>query len=373
MGLQLSSIVAAGDFGYLTQQEMAARLGEVLDTLSCLEKYRGHFFNWYDIRTLETLAPRFISMVDSGNLAAALVALKQACAEMPGQPLAGPSLLAGLRDHCIRLRNALPVSVRGTAIMTRIAALIRLLEGKPTNLLFWKGTLGDVAAILRDLNLHADWACEYLEARNHSATEVRYWQRTLNERVDAAGEELCALAPWLSRPFEAEIRARAANAAFEDLISAVSRVPPFAELAASYDAVENAIRRLLDRPQPVGVKFCALLRRLLPEIAAARGRAAALLETFAKQGRLASRWALEMDFAFLLDRDRELLHIGYNAETGRLEESYYDLLASEARIAVFFAVAKGDAPREVWFSLGRKITSFRGIRTLVSWSGTMFE
>ena len=80
-----------------------------------------------------------------------------------------------------------------------------------------------------------------------------------------------------------------------------------------------------------------------------------------------------MNFAFLLDRDCDLLRIGYNADTGRLDDSYYDLLASEARTAVFFAVAKGDISRDVWFSLGRKITSFRGLRSLVSWSGTMFE
>src|SRR5258708_2761936 len=80
-----------------------------------------------------------------------------------------------------------------------------------------------------------------------------------------------------------------------------------------------------------------------------------------------------MDFAFLFDSDRDLLHIGYNADTGTLDDCYYNLLASEARTAVFLAVAKGDAPGRTWFRLGRKATSFRGHSTLLSWGGTMFE
>ncbi len=80
-----------------------------------------------------------------------------------------------------------------------------------------------------------------------------------------------------------------------------------------------------------------------------------------------------MDFRFLLDKRRNLLHIGFQVEAQKLEPSHYDLLASEARTAVFIAVAKGDIPRESWFRLGRKLTTFGGYRTLLSWSGTMFE
>ena len=81
----------------------------------------------------------------------------------------------------------------------------------------------------------------------------------------------------------------------------------------------------------------------------------------------------EMDFSFLFDRRRKLLRIGYNVETGQPDEACYDLLASEARTAVFLAIAKGDIPREAWFRLGRKLTAYRNHRTLISWSGTMFE
>ncbi len=83
--------------------------------------------------------------------------------------------------------------------------------------------------------------------------------------------------------------------------------------------------------------------------------------------------ALGMDFAFLLDPERKLLSIGYSTAESRLDPSCYDLLASEARLASFFAIAKGDAPTRHWFRLGRSATAVGTGSALLSWSGSMFE
>jgi cyclic beta-1,2-glucan synthetase len=87
--------------------------------------------------------------------------------------------------------------------------------------------------------------------------------------------------------------------------------------------------------------------------------------------------AYGMDFTFLYDRERRIFSVGFrlaDAEgPGRLDVAYYDLLASEARLASFIAIAKGDVPQEHWFQLGRALVGVRGIPTLVSWSGSMFE
>ena len=91
----------------------------------------------------------------------------------------------------------------------------------------------------------------------------------------------------------------------------------------------------------------------------------------------ASAFAYGMDFRFLYDPRRRLLSIGYRAADadgpGELDASHYDLLASEARLASFFAIAKGDLPELHWFRLGRTVTGVHGVPTLLSWSGTMFE
>jgi cyclic beta-1,2-glucan synthetase len=83
--------------------------------------------------------------------------------------------------------------------------------------------------------------------------------------------------------------------------------------------------------------------------------------------------ALEMDFAFMLHPERKLLSIGYSVSQGTLDENYYDLLASEARLASFLAIAKGDVPARHWFRLGHAVTSVTAGPVLVSWSGSMFE
>ena len=81
----------------------------------------------------------------------------------------------------------------------------------------------------------------------------------------------------------------------------------------------------------------------------------------------------EMDFGFLFDPTRKLFSIGFRALDGSLDPSYYDLLASEARLTSFLAIAKGDVPAEHWFRLGRALTPVGRDSALISWSGSMFE
>ena len=81
----------------------------------------------------------------------------------------------------------------------------------------------------------------------------------------------------------------------------------------------------------------------------------------------------EMDFAFLFDANRQLFPIGYRVDDAAPDDGYYDLLASEARLASFVAIAKGDVPATHWFHLGRASTTVRRRPILLSWSGTMFE
>ena len=90
-------------------------------------------------------------------------------------------------------------------------------------------------------------------------------------------------------------------------------------------------------------------------------------------GDRARNFAFGMDFSFLLNRERKLLSIGFRVAEQQLDESCYDLLASEARLASLFAIAKGDVPTEHWLRLGRSVTEIGFSAALLSWSGSMFE
>ncbi|MFN7995245.1 MAG: glucoamylase family protein [Bryobacteraceae bacterium] len=85
------------------------------------------------------------------------------------------------------------------------------------------------------------------------------------------------------------------------------------------------------------------------------------------------RLVRDTDFGFLYDTRRKVLSVGFDVTAGRVTPSYYDLLASESRVATFIAIAKGDIPQEAWFHLGRGHRLFEGERILLSWTGTMFE
>ena len=101
--------------------------------------------------------------------------------------------------------------------------------------------------------------------------------------------------------------------------------------------------------------------------------AGALRLRLQKLEEIARSMALAMEFGFLIDRQRNLLSIGYLAPEGALDSNCYDLLASEARLASFFAIAKGDIPARHWFHLGRTATPSLMGAALISWSGSMFE
>src|SRR5258708_3757760 len=100
----------------------------------------------------------------------------------------------------------------------------------------------------------------------------------------------------------------------------------------------------------------------------ARARIAVIERLAIECGELA-----RMEYDFLFDKPRNLLAIGYNATDRRRDASYYDLLASEARLCSFVAIAQGQLPQENWFALGRLLTTAGGEPILLSWSGSMFE
>ena len=111
----------------------------------------------------------------------------------------------------------------------------------------------------------------------------------------------------------------------------------------------------------------------LPCCSDASQRLTQLKADIAKIAAEAERHADAMEYKFLFVEARQLLSIGCDGVTGELHSACYDLLASEARIASFLAVAKGDIPQQSWFRLDRSHVMVRGRPALLSWTGTMFE
>jgi cyclic beta-1,2-glucan synthetase len=299
-------------------------------------RLRGHFYNWYDTQSLRPIEPLFISTVDSGNLAAALVAVKQYCAGAAREPLMSRGTLAGLRDHWLRLRVSVPPAGRTSSVMRLMSALGKQLRYEPSDLFCWESLFGEVSSLMARLREPLERAAGSVEERDPAAAaEVRYWYAALASRVEAGAADLYALAPWLEAPFEAEARALWNNPELADLIALLARVPSLGELTGRYRAIAREVLKRLDAGTSLHPAARAAFSSLLSRLDEASTHAARLLSDYERCGSLAARWVEEMDFAFLFDRRRKLLRIGYDAAAGKLDPSYYDLLASEARSAVF--------------------------------------
>jgi len=315
IGIYLLSIVTARDLGWIGTLEMVERLEATIASIDQLELFHGHLYNWYDTRTLQAIGPAYVSSVDSGNLAGHLLTLSSACREMLDKPVPIEAALAGI-DDAIRLTRQAASAVgdeRRTQTITRGHLDEALLE--PAH---WRAGPPPTREA---------WTVRLGELATYTHTLVDVAAALTDERGDASDNELVT---W----------ARAAGSAVESHLRDVASLP-------ASDAVPPTI---VDAPAGV-----ALERRLR----AIADRAQQLFS--------------EMDFSFLFDPTRKLFSIGFRVADGMLDPSYYDLLASEARLASFLAIAKGDVEADHWFRLGRALTPVGNGSALVSWSGSMFE
>ena len=98
IGLALLSTLAAHDFGYVSLRGLTEHIARTLETVEKLERYRGHFYNWYDTRTLKPMVPLYVSTVDNGNLAGLLLTLHSGLLELADQNWSAARIVAGLRD-----------------------------------------------------------------------------------------------------------------------------------------------------------------------------------------------------------------------------------------------------------------------------------
>ncbi len=306
IGLQLLATVSAWDLGFLPLDDLVHRLELVLRTLERMRRFRGHFYNWYDLRDLSVLEPAYISTVDSGNLAGHLIALRQACLELPDDPTFDSRIWRAL-DTALALIDE---RVRGLAQASGVREALRAAR----------------AALVASRREPASTA-----ALSRVAAPLQRAEAVLGAAT---------LPPELVEP------------ALEWITWSLRLIATHCGWTARLDARPYASLRELASRSP---EASLLISRL--EVIAERAR----------------DYAMEMDFRCLFDEKRKLFAIGFQQGAHTLDSSNYDLLASEARLASFIAVAKDDVPVDHWFHLGRPLTYAAGAPALVSWSGSMFE
>jgi cyclic beta-1,2-glucan synthetase len=350
LGMLLNARQAACEFGFLTLPEFAAATLGTLNTYDRLEKQRGHIYNWYDLETLQPIAPLIVSTVDSGNLTASLYTLHTGALDLLKRPLLTAEMFSNLVQIQPRSTITVTEATATTAQHAKDQAIAKIRAH--VRALLQQTAAPDLSIpIENDLSgtNRGDWLVHELSRRhlNLSIFVQNYLPWFLPQF-----EALFAL-PELS---EAEARClptlqQAANCATElesRIAVALPSLPPDSPLAASAESFRCLLADAAQR-----------LTQLKTDIA-----------TIAFE---AERHADAMQYGFLFVESRQLLSIGYDGASHELHSACYDLLASEARIASFIAVAKGDIPQQSWFRLDRSHVLVDGHPALLSWTGTMFE
>jgi cyclic beta-1,2-glucan synthetase len=339
IGLYFLSCLAAHDFGYLSLPALLDRLEKTFDTLDQLERFHGHFYNWYDTSNLRSLPPGYISTVDSGNLLGCLVALRRGLEEKSREPVSTLSVRAGLAD-----------------VLQLITQAFRDLE--------LPGTVSE-PEVVRDLGAALEQAARLLSDGPVSPSQ------TLRDSVPAFPHRA------ISEGAVDASRDAPSRSPTADLLDEEDWLPSLQRKASEMmEHVRHLSAAIHDNPDELEhwiECFAAQLTDRQEELAGASSKAGQLQVRCRRLAQRAQAFAREMDFKILYNEGRHLFSIGYNLSLGKLDNAHYDLLASEARLTSYLAIARGDAPKRHWFQLGRPLTRAGGGLALLSWGGTMFE
>ena len=389
IGLALLANLAAYDFAYISAGQLLRRTDNTMRTMANLERYQGHFYNWYDTQTLQPLLPMYVSTVDSGNLVGHLLTLRAGLKALTTTPIVPNDLFLQLNQTLNVLLDFLqmsPVPIFKTqtaifpdellALASNIQNLFEKIGGEPPTLLSVTAeTLKNVIEITQALNAK-------LALTMDAESEILWWATALENQCREAYEDLLYLAPWLSFPdlggenlglTETNLSQLSEVIGHHALFNKLLSLQQLASLDTDIQQVINsqlASNKLV--PAIIESSELAFNTRLANCIAEGSRRASERMALIDRLILQLTEFA-NLKYTFLYDETAHLLAIGYNVTERRRDAGYYDLLASEARLCSFVAIAQGQLPQESWFALGRQLTVAGGEPILLSWSGSMFE
>ena len=360
LGILLNARLAAHHLGYLSLIEFVEQTEDTIRSAKQLPRFKGHFLNWYDTKTLKPLPPKFVSTVDSGNLAACLWTLKQACSGLLTEPLLSRQTWQGLRDHLSLVQQLLKQRTAVPEIVLHIQKAAVKAASIGVDPAGWFESLQVLENEVREAVIALPFTNSQGGSADRSpADELNWWLSETLLRIGSIKRDVQTLAPWLLPEYQ---RLQFFVPEQEIILDALPSI--IAEM-------EKQLNELLNQAE--NDNSAKTLQSLRSRLAASLHRGAELSERLRRLSAEANELLIEMDFRFLYDRKKKLLRIGYDTEAHQLAKSFYDLLGSEARTATFIAIAKGDIRQEAWFHLGRARALEQGEAALVSWSGTLFE
>lgn len=350
IGLYLLANLAANDFGYSSTTQLIERTVNTFTTLGKLDRFQGHFYNWYNTQTLQVLLPRYISTVDSGNLAGHLLTLRQGLLSLLNAKIIEPKYFSGLEDT---LRIAiLSLSVEQATTKASLLEFYDQISTSPAGLPAIKKHLDILLVHFRQIT-------SSLHKTNNA--QQQDWFLVFEKQLESIIDEVNLVAPWVT------------NTTIPERFTSwkmVDEVPTLKELVNMPDRLRLEFLELdMNELSKDESEWLHEFEQRVLEVSRSANNRMALIDDLASQ---CTDFA-DMEYGLLYDKAQHLLSIGYTVDDHQRDKGYYDLLASEARLGLFVAIAQGKLPQECWFALGRRLTTAGNTPVLLSWSGSMFE
>lgn len=356
IGLGLLAELTGRDMGYTGLLETVDSISKTVTTIEKMEKWNGHLYNWYDTRMLEPLHPLYVSTVDSGNFVCYLITLAEGLKDYFSSPLVGSVFASGIRDT---VRNGLE---EGEPLPEGLSCLDFMEKGDAVSLILWNKALNDL-----------------IGGDVLSKIKKSVWKSKTERMIRMFKEELDTLVPWavLTEEMPEELYHNELAEETESLLEILKTNLSLNEIDAANKSILKQIDRLNKRMVKLkGQSFengFRWLNELVGAVIRSDRACREFVEGYQQLIRRIESLSAGMSFKLFYNESRQLFSIGYNVDEKRLTNSYYDLLASEARQASYIAIARGEVPPKHWFMLGRLLTVVDRYQGLASWSGTMFE
>ena len=321
MGMALISNIIAYHLSYITLGETIKRIKDSLDSMETLEKYKGHYLNWYNTLTKAPLWPRYVSTVDSGNLLGYLWIVKKEIEDIKNKSIIRIDEVISLNDIYGILEE------EGYALKTVKSDDVKISNYK---------------SILEEQLLLINKSLDEVMLNKENNEEIIYWLKKQRNNIE---DKLA----FYNYTYDG----------IEKLLVTIGNDKRALSL-------NELISFLKDLKSSSGDEYSEILNGKINKFIEIKNTINDLIKKIDKIMN-------EMDFKPLYNEDRGLFSIGYNIEEQSLGNSYYDLLASESRATSFIAIARGIVPKEHWYKLSRNLTNAFNSKALASWSGTMFE
>lgn len=364
IGLGMLAALCARDFGYIGTDEMYKIIKRTVSTIDKMDKWNGHLYNWYDTRTLNTLRPRYISTVDSGNFVCYLITLKEGLLEYLNRPLIEKVLVNGIKDTV----NLCGKETDGVSLETG-------------NLEDFFKSFDETGRF--DLTLWIKALDELSENQRDKSKRTNAWSHKVDYMVSGFKEELKNYYSWSYLLFEIpeELKSGKHNADIEKMIEAIFNLikvnASLVKLPDHYRLITLEIdkfnKMIAKSKENNFINMKNWMDRLKHELEKSIQNVENMIVSYRYLVDRIDKISSETEFIHLFDEKKQLFSIGYNIEENSLTNSYYDLLASEARQTSYIAIARGEVDVQHWFKLGRTLTRIDRYKGMISWSGTMFE